>query len=176
MNFHDGSQFDNLPEDWSVRIARDPSRVQHCRIVRIADEADWFDIGSKFESSIPLNEWENENLPRVDDKFQVMIDDDLNIADRPLKIIRVEVRTTPCLYIWEDFAIGERCLGEVTHKVSDGFLVNIGVNAFLPQADAPRDWQLNPTTMIGQKIRCRITLIEKEQLIICVAIDDENAI
>ncbi len=58
-------------------MAHSESRiVQAARIVRIADGFAWFDIGSKFESPIPLTDWEQVSQPHIGDTYQVMIDDD----------------------------------------------------------------------------------------------------
>ena len=175
MQSDDAPLPDDMPEEWIARMVRNGTRIGHAaRVVRIADGAAWFDIGSKFESPIPLTDWGDEEQPQVGDEFQVMIYDDCDVADYPLKIVRVEVHVTP-RRPWEEkiesLSVGQRCSGLLTRKLRDGFLLDIGVNLFLPNECASPELQCSPDAFMGQVVDCRITSIDVERQKIYVALD-----
>lgn len=155
-------------------MAGDGSRIiSSARVVRIADGAAWFDIGSKFASPIPLTDWDGGDPPKVGDKYPIMIDDDCDVADRPLKIIRRRVCMPIMGDLKETFAslsVGQHCTGRVTRRIRDGFLIDIGVNSFLPDDCVSPALRNNPDTFIDRKVTCRIISIDRERRIICVAI------
>lgn len=175
QEFTEESLPDEMPEEWITLLAGGGSRiVLSASVVRIEDGMAWFDIGSKFESSIPLTDWEDEDPPKVGDVFRVMIDEDCDVADRPLKIIRVEVRVDPMHdldKIIKSLSVGQVYAGILTRRIRDGFLVDIGVNAFLPDDCVPAEMKANPDAFIEQEIRCRVTSIDQERRVVCVAIE-----
>ena len=174
----DESLPEEMPQQWTDLLAGTGERlIRGALIVRIEDGAVWFDVGSKHASSIPLTDWDGETRPRVGDRFPVLIEEDEDVADRPLKIVRMQVRSEPKLPLEEmlaGFSVGQHYTGRIFRRISDGFLVDIGVNAFLLDRDAPAEMLADPTAYLDAKVDCLVTEINFERPMICVAISDTN--
>ena len=175
-NSDDASLPAEMPQEWEALMAGDGSRiVSDARVVRIADGAAWFDIGSKLESPIPLTDWEYEDPPKVGDRYSILIDEDCDVADRPLKIIRGRVHVDR-QGIWQralaSLSVGQQCTGRLTHRITDGFLVDIGVHAFLSDGSVPAEMCENPDAFLDQKIHCHVTSIDPERREIRVAMEE----
>lgn len=144
--------------------------ISNARIVQIDEEFAWFDIGAKFESPVPLSDWRvDEDPPQIGDKTEVMIDDDVDVDDRPLDIVRIErhvVPRLPSVAFFERCIVGQTYSGEITHRFEDGFVVNIGVPVFLPNERAEPAMLENPKACIGQEREFRIAKIipDKRQI------------
>ncbi len=167
---------EEMPPQWTDLLAGTGDRlIRAAPIVRIEEGAAWFDTGSKHASSIPLTDWDGETPPRVGDRYPVLIEEVEDVADRPLKIVRMQVRTEPKLPLEEmlaAFSVGQQYTGRISRRISDGFLVDIGVNAFLPDRDAPAEMLADPAAYLDTEIYCRVTEINFERPMIRVAISD----
>ena len=144
-------------EPWLERVRdkvceADVPIIRSARIVRIAQGVAWFDIGQKTEAPIPLSEWADEAAPSEGDKCDVYVADIPDVDDRYLKITRVHKR----------FQVGQTGRGEITRRISGGFLVDVGVNAFLSE-ECATDEMLADDGWIGRTISWRITSIDEDR-------------
>ena len=145
----------------------EPRLVESATVVKIDDGLVWIDIGRKFESSLPISDWPTPgSQPTVGDSIAVLIEDDVEVDDRPLKIVRVFVRRTPLSRRFERFAatanVGADVEGRIQRKIDGGFLVDIGVTAFLPLDQIERG-NSTDTMIIGQTLTFRIREIDNER-------------
>ena len=166
---------DEMPDEWvSLMSGHGSPVIPNARIVRIEDEAAWFDIGSKFEAPIPLSDWQDESSPRVGDEFDVFVDDQYEVDDGPLRIVRLFDCKIPRNTDWDDIietiSPGETRIGRIARRIKGGFLVDIGVNVFLPDECATTPMLADPEAFMDQQVTCRITAIEREMRNIRVAL------
>jgi len=173
----DSSRSDEMPDEWTAMMAGDDSPiVRNARVVRIDNESVWFDVGCKLESTIALSKWgSDEEPPSIGDKFPIMIDDDRDVDDRPLKIIRVDIRRIPRIPVWEsviaNIELGQIHSGRISRKIDGGFLVDIGVNTFLPDARATPAMITDADTFVGRDVTCRITSVDHDRRSIEVSLE-----
>lgn len=164
---------DDVAGDLAESLAASADDIRIARIVRVDDAAAWLDIGEKFEAMLPLADWADPvALPRVGDRVVVQIVDDLAVDNRPLRVIRLEAHIIPANPGRKFFAKaspGDIHVGRITRKIKDGFLVDIGVNAFLPDEAATEAMRADVQACIGQSGSWRITRIDRDQLCIYIA-------
>ena len=166
----DPSLPDGMPDELIAMMAGDGSLfVRDARIVRIDEHAAWIDVGSKFESSIPLSDWNSEETPpRIGDELPVVIDDDCNVSDRPLKIAHLVFTSDPIIPGWMDFGnnlrVGQLHSGQIGRLIKGGFLIDIGVNVFLPDDCATPAMLADRRAFIGDHVTCRIVEIDNNTI------------
>lgn len=149
--------------------------VKAC-VVGIDDKEVIVDIGEKFESRIPVSDWTGgEELPQVGDVLDVLIDDENDVDDRPTRVQRIHVVKEfsirpPGI---PEFVPGQIFVGRIHRRIESGFLIDIGVNVFLPNGDASVDMLRDSSAFIGRQVTCKITRIDLEKNIVHVALVDE---
>ncbi|WP_020476059.1 S1 RNA-binding domain protein [Zavarzinella formosa] len=154
-------------------LARSVQDVRNARVVRIDNNVMWLDIGFKFESALPLSAWQDgDSPPKVGDEFPVIVEDDFEVGDRPLTVARVRVRVTKRDPGWKFVANakpGDIHSGRVTRRIEGGFLVDIGVNVFLPDERVRPGVLSDPEAFIGWSGAWRITKVDVQQMSIEIA-------
>jgi small subunit ribosomal protein S1 len=166
----DAAQRDEAADELAKSLARSSQEVRNARVIRIDNEFVWLDIGFKFESVLPLSSWQDDSPPNVGDEIMVLIEDDLDVDDRPLTIARVHVtRRHPGWRFVANAKPGDVHSGRITRRIAGGFLVNIGVNVFLPDEHLPQEMLANPEAHIGQTGDWRITKVDVKEMSIQIA-------
>jgi len=131
------------------------------RIVAITRKDVFVDIGYKSEGVVSLNEFRDAKSLKVGDEVTVLLEakenDDGMVVLSKHKAERVEG--------WERISSGcnegDNIEGTVIKKVKGGFMVNIGLDAFLPASlAAPRDFG-GPNGLVGQKMTFKIVKINR---------------
>jgi len=131
------------------------------KIVAITRKDVFVDIGYKSEGVVSLSEFRNAGELKVGDEVRVLLeqkeDEDGMVVLSKQKAERVEG--------WErisaNFNEGDNIEGTITRKVKGGFMVHIGLDAFLPASLAlPREFG-GPNGMLGQKMMFKIVKINK---------------
>ncbi len=71
----------------------------------------------------------------------------------------------------KSLAVGQRCSGRLVRRIQGGFLVNIGVNALLPEDCAAPELQCNPDALLA-RIIFRVNSMDNERRTVCVVLED----
>jgi small subunit ribosomal protein S1 len=136
------------------------------RVLRIAGDMVWVDVGYKSEGAIELREWYDDATgkvvpPQIGDEVQVVLD---AVEDEGGAIV-LSYRKAKRRKEWESviskYKEGDVVTGPVTRKIKGGLLVNIGVGAFLPasQVDVRRPPDIG--LYLGQSVECKILVIDE---------------
>ena len=162
-----------MVDELDESVTGPPGAVRRARVIRVDGEVVHLDVGSKFESVLPLSDWRDAELPpRVGDEIPVIVEDDLDIDDRPLRVARVTIHVTPRPSGWKFVARakpGETHPGRIVRRIKGGFLVDIGVNVLLPDEQVPDALLATPEVLIGQTGSWRITRVDVNRQLIEVA-------
>ncbi len=165
----------------------DSNQIVEGTVIGLTDDDVMVDIGYKSEGMVPRSEWgENEEIPRIGDKVEVLLEDIEDEFGLVLLSRRKAVRQRAWDSLMERAQEGSRITGEVIRKIKGGLLVNIdgsgdaneGVNVFLPasQVDIRRPPDIGD--YIGQTIECVILKIDDTRKNIVVSrrklIEDER--
>ena len=140
------------------------------RVVEVVGDQVIVDIGAKSEALIPLHQWDDDEIyPRPGDPLETLLekieDDTSEMILSRAKPRRPHPLQRPPTPLHE----GDIVSGRVLRPIQGGFLVDIGVNAFLPanQIDLA---SLKPSSIApGQEIACIILRIEVDRRNIIVS-------
>jgi small subunit ribosomal protein S1 len=119
-----------LYED-SFRIYSE-GQVVDGRIVAIREKEVLIDIGYKSEGVVPLQEFSDPSSLHVDDVVSVLFEN----AEDASGMIVISKRKADRIRCWDDiisnYSEGSEITGKIFKKVRGGFMVDIGMEAFLP--------------------------------------------
>jgi small subunit ribosomal protein S1 len=134
------------------------------RVVQVGPAEVLVDIGYKSEGVLPASEFKGDlSQVRLGDQFEVMI---LNLENEEglmeVSKVRAEQQRK-----WEHVLLncteGSAVTGEVRAKVRGGYLVDIGVDAFVPQSHMEAPGIKNTDDLVGQTLEFKIIKINKER-------------
>jgi len=183
-------EFDVSEEDWNAAIGElapddtgwleasyvDLNEIVEGKIIRVDNEFVLVDVGYKSEGTVPLNEWEDDEIqPEVGQTVRVLIEDveDAQGHDDDRGMIVLSKRKAEKIEKWmkvmESVHENDVVSGEVTRKIKGGLLVDIGVNVFLPasQVDIRRPHDIGE--YIGKTIECMVLKIDEARRNIVVS-------
>ena len=183
-------EFDVTEEDWEAAIGElsadeaswleteyvDVNQIVEGKIIRIDGEFVLIDVGYKSEGSVPLNEWEEDEVqPEVGQSVRVLVEDvedaQGHLDDRGMIVLskRKAEKIEKWMKVMETVHENDIVSGEVTRKIKGGLLVDIGVNVFLPasQVDIRRPHDIGE--YIGKTIECMVLKIDEARRNIVVS-------
>jgi small subunit ribosomal protein S1 len=141
----------------------DMREIREARVVRVGAGVVVLDIGSKYESVVPLSEWPGGQAPSVGDKLYVLIHDSGSSEDQPREVEPLVVRRVPlpsAQKVFAELIPGQTREGCITRRIAGGFLVDIGVNAFLHDEDLTDAMRRDPDACVGQALTWRILEVD----------------
>jgi len=153
------------------------NQIVEGRVLRVDGDYVLVDVGYKSEGIILRNEWdENEPPPEAGQVIKVLIEDIEDVyglVDDCRGMISLSKRKAERIEAWmkvmETVHEGDVVTGVVTRKIKGGFLVDIGVNVFLPasQVDIRRPADIG--NYIGRTIQCVVLKIDEARRNIVVS-------
>ncbi|MGD0233094.1 MAG: 30S ribosomal protein S1 [Syntrophorhabdales bacterium] len=136
------------------------------RVINIVNDSVIVDVGLKSEGKLPLNEAVdksgNPNV-QIGDEVEVMVvgreekDGLLVLSKQRVDIIRLWQNIDKSLE--EGLALD----GTVTSEVKGGFLVDIGVNAFLPISQVDLKPVKNSASFVGRHLKFKVIKVNKKK-------------
>ncbi len=136
------------------------------RVINIVNDAVIVDVGLKSEGKLPLNEAVdksgNPNV-QIGDEVEVMVvgreekDGLLVLSKQRVDVIRLWQNIDKSLE--EGLALD----GTVTSEVKGGFLVDIGVNAFLPISQVDLKPVKNSASFVGRHLKFKVIKVNKKK-------------
>ncbi len=148
----------NLPED------ADDESSGFGTIVRISPDGIVINLNQKIEFTVSHDLVPEEDEPKVGDK--VLVSDLDNVSF----YFRVHPPINDFEKILRHLRVGDRRQCVVTRRIKGGWLVDIGVNAFLPESavDPQKCEDLN--SLLNQNIEVVISKVDEVRRYICVAL------
>ncbi|MCR4318641.1 MAG: 30S ribosomal protein S1 [Planctomycetes bacterium] len=139
------------------------------KVVSVSGDEILMDIGFKCEGIISTEEFENEELPKVGEEFEVLVE---SINDRE-SLITVSKWKADRKRAWDrvidTYKEGDQVSGKVYKKTRGGLLVDIGVLVFLPASQVGIRRAGDIAEYIGQELECKIIKIDKAKQNIVVS-------
>ncbi|MDR3257102.1 MAG: S1 RNA-binding domain-containing protein [Endomicrobium sp.] len=146
----------------------------------IAENADGFmvDLGMKFEGIIPKKEFEEGKIPtelKVGAKIKVKI---VSTRGQHILSYREVIEKNKWDVVQEAFKNNHRVYGTIVKTIKGGFLVNIGVNAFLHISQLDTCFVKETEKYVGKSYEFIITKFDREEKNVIVSrrkiIEDEK--
>lgn len=124
------------------------------KVISVTAKEVMVDIGYKSEGIIPLHEFRSAEGVKVGDEIEVLLETKEN--DEGMVVLSKEKveRARGWNRIVKDFKEGDAITGTIQKRVRGGFIVDVGVEAFLPssQAMAKESERINPNEELEFKI------------------------
>jgi len=131
------------------------------KVVSVSNKDVFVDIGYKSEGVVPINEFHNPKDIKVGDEVSVLLESKENEDGMVVLSKHKAERAEGWETISSNFNEGDSIEGTVVKKVKGGFMVNIGLDAFLPASIAlPREFG-GPDGIVGKKLMFKIVKINK---------------
>jgi len=144
----------------TLRPFREGDILKGC-IVEIRSKEILVDIGYKSEGIIPAYEFEDPSVLKIGDEIEVYLESKEN-EHGMLVLSREKAQKTSG---WESIAFnfkeGDLIQGKVARKVKGGYLVDIGIEAFLPTSLATLKGHGHIEQQFGQMLDFKIVKINK---------------
>jgi small subunit ribosomal protein S1 len=131
------------------------------RIVEIREKEVLVDIGYKSEGVIPMYEFEDPKALKLGDEVEVLLESKENENGMLVLSREKAKRTSGWESILYNFKEGDLIQGKVTRKIKGGYVVDVGIEAFLPTSLATVKGYGNIEQQFGQVLDFKIAKINK---------------
>jgi len=142
------------------------------KIIAITPKDVLVDIGYKSEGSILLSEFSDPEAIKVGDEIDVYLESKEDDAGMVVLSKQKAERAVGWEMVISRYNEGDIVEGKVSKKVKGGFMVNVGVEAFLPASLASLKGFGNLNQLIGQTFPFKIVKINKARKNIVVSRKD----
>lgn len=154
-------------EDTFVNVSQ--GQIVKGTIIEVRPKEVLIDIGYKSEGLVPKEEFANGDAPEVGQEVQVYLER-LENEDGMVVLSRTKAEKAQG---WERIVAmsneGDLVMGKVSRKVKGGFMVNIGVEAFLPASLSGARGPNEANQLVGQQLEFKIVKINKPRKNIVVS-------
>lgn len=150
----------DIYEGTSLNVVRQGQIVKG-KIVDIRSKDVVIDIGYKSEGLVFLEEFSREKPPQIGDEVEVYLE---NIEDEDGMVVLSKVKAEK-MQGWERIIAlhkeGDTIKGRAARKVKGGFMVNIGVEAFLPASLSEMRRSIDANQLLNQELEYKIVKINR---------------
>jgi len=162
-----GEESMKMEELLGPEVKLEEGKVIHVKVISVTDEGVVVDLGVKTDGLVPKIEFENnqEALAEIVPGMEIpVIITNLRSEDGHLPVSWKQARERDA---WERLnkanKAGTPIEGTVRRKNKGGFLVDIGIDAFLPASQADLRFSNNADKYIGKKFQFAITEMDHEK-------------
>jgi small subunit ribosomal protein S1 len=149
----------------SMRSAQD-GNIFRGKVININADTVIVDVGLKSEGKLSLSEFppkEGEPAVQLGDEVEVMIAG----REREFGLLILSKQRVDLIRAWEkiDKSLDEGTAveGDIASEVKGGFIVNIGVNAFLPVSQVDLKPVKNPASFVGRHLKFKVIKVNKRK-------------
>jgi len=139
------------------------------KIISVNEKDVVVDIGYKSEGFIPIHEFGDPDTIKVGDEIEVLLE---SVEDEDGKVLLSKDKAERVLG-WErvvsNYGEGDVVEGRITRKVKGGFMVDVGIEAFLPASLASLKNVGSMNQVLGQAFQFKIVKINKARKNIVVS-------
>lgn len=161
----EGNSFrkEDLAELYAKSVAQlKEGQIVKGKIVKINDKNILVDIGYKSEGLVHKSEFRNPGDLKIGDEIEFFLESKENEEGMVVLSKEKAERTQGWEYISSTFKEGDNIEGTVTKKIKGGFIVNIGLDAFLPASlAAPRESGGQQDTLMSKTLQFKIMKISR---------------
>lgn len=155
-----------------VAVNVKPGQIMKGKIIAINPKDVLIDIGYKSEGLVPIAEFSDPEAIKIGDEIDVYLESTEDESGMVVLSKQKAERAVGWEMVIAKCNEGDVVEGKVTKKVKGGFMVNIGVEAFLPASLAAMRSYGNLNQMVGQVFTFKIVKINKPRKNIVVSRKD----
>ncbi len=165
------SEFARLYQE-SVAAAIKEGQIVKGKVIAITSKDIVVDIGYKSEGAIAISEFSDPESIKIGDEMEVYLESKEDDSGTVVLSKQKAERAVGWEMVISRYGEGDMVEGKVSKKVKGGFMVNIGVEAFLPASLAGNKGFGNPGLIMGQAFQFKIVKINKARKNIVVSRKD----
>ncbi len=153
---------EDLAELYAKSVAQlKEGQIVKGKIVKINNKNILVDIGYKSEGIVHISEFRSPKDLKIGDEIDLFLESKENEEGMVVLSKEKAERTKGWEYISSSFKEGDNIEGAVAKKIKGGFIVNIGLDAFLPASlAAPREFG-GPHALMGKTMQFKIVKISR---------------
>lgn len=140
-------------------------RLLKGKIIGVSEEGVIVDVGMKSEGRVPIKEF----LGR-DGKLRVQVGDEVEVmllGKEEEGLLILSKQRADMVRVWEKIRRsnehGEPIEGEIVSEVKGGFMVDVGIKAYLPLSQVDRRPVKNPSSFVGRRFKFRVIKIDSKK-------------
>ena len=136
-----------------------PGGLQRAKVVAINKNDIFVDMGGRSQGVITADQFETEKIPEVGDTIEVLFDH----YDDSEGLIVLTLKGAAQKVAWATLAKGDIVEARVTGVNKGGLECDLsGIRAFMPASQADTLHIKDLSTLIGERLRCRITELDRK--------------
>ena len=156
---------DNTQEDMQTLYETSMKSLQEGniltgKVINIAGDSVIIDVGLKSEGIVPLNEFS----PREGSEHPVSVDDEVEVMiigrEKESGLLRLSKKRVDEIKTWEkidkSLEDGTPLEGHIVSEVKGGFIVDMGISAFLPLSQVDIKPVKNPSSFVGRSLKFKV--------------------
>lgn len=155
----DDISMSDIYEDTMVKVKE--GQIVKGKIIDIRQKDIVIDIGYKSEGLIPLDEFSEGDQPKMGQEIEVYLE---KMEDEDGMVVLSKFKAEK-MQGWERIIAlnkeGDIIQGKVSRKVKGGFMVNVGVEAFLPASLSGLRGPIDSEQIMNQQLEYKIVKINK---------------
>jgi len=156
----------------SVAASIKAGQIVKGKVIGITPKDVIVDIGYKSEGAIAISEFSDPESLKIGDEMDVYLESKEDDNGMVVLSKQKAERAVGWEMVIARYNEGDMVEGKVTKKVKGGFMVNIGVEAFLPASLTAMKGFINLNQLIGQAFQFKIVKINKPRKNIVVSRKD----
>ena len=164
------SEFERLYQESTATF--NEGEIVKGKIVNITSKEVIVDIGYKSEGAIALSEFSDPDALKIGDEVEVYLESKEDESGMVVLSKQKAERAVGWDMVISRYGEGDIVDGKISKKVKGGFMVDIGVEAFLPASQAALKTFGNLNQMVGQVFPFKIIKINKPRKNIVVSRKD----
>ncbi|MBP8625961.1 MAG: 30S ribosomal protein S1 [Syntrophorhabdales bacterium] len=150
----------------SMKSLQEGGNILKGKVININSDTVIVDVGLKSEGRVPKSEFLNKNgeyAVNVGDEVEVMITG----REREFGLLILSKQKVDYIRTWQrinkSFEDGTPVEGDIVSEVKGGFIVDIGVNAFLPISQVDIKPVKNPASFVGRRLKFKVIKVNQRK-------------
>lgn len=136
------------------------------KVINITADTVIIDVGLKSEGKVPISEFSNKNgeyLVNIGDEVEVMITG----REKEFGLLILSKQRVDYIRTWQkvnkSLEDGSPIDGDIKSEVKGGFIVDIGINAFLPISQVDIKPVKNPSSFVGRHLKFKVIKVNQRK-------------
>lgn len=141
-----------------------PGRIIKGKVIKITPSGVLVDVGFKSEGIIPIEDFESADAKKLrpGDAVEAILEK-TDIKEGYLQLSKKRADTLRAIdQIEKAFNTNGWVTGKVTQKTKNGYTVNAGIEAFLPDSHADIKTVKEPEKLIGQSFKFKVVRFDRK--------------
>ncbi|HOJ43324.1 MAG TPA: S1 RNA-binding domain-containing protein, partial [Syntrophorhabdaceae bacterium] len=150
----------------SMKTLQEGGNILKGKVINVNSDTVIVDVGLKSEGKVPISEFVNKSgecAVKVGDEVEVMIIG----REKEFGLLILSKQRVDYIRTWQrihkSFEEGIPIEGDIVSEVNKGFIVEIGVNAFLPISQVDIKPVKNPSSFVGRHLKFKILKVDQRK-------------